>query len=153
MRETSNPVFRSLPKQQGGYAQFGSGVAGAQQVAYQTEAYGYPPQTGVSRPMTIDDVVTKTGITLALLSAVAVVSYFLVSANIALAMHLAHACTSMFQTLGLSYGKYRPFVVLIGPAIGALLLVGNVLMPLAMMTGMVQVDTIGAVAPVSHGGH
>ncbi|MCA9715772.1 MAG: succinate dehydrogenase cytochrome b subunit [Myxococcales bacterium] len=81
------------------------------------------------------------------------VGLFYVVANIALAMHLAHACTSMFQTLGLSYGKYRPFVVLIGPAIGALLLVGNVLMPLAMMTGMVQVDTIGAVAPVSHGGH
>ena len=79
MRETSNPVFRSLPKQQGGYAQFGTGVAGAaQQVGYQTEPYTtqYPPQTGVSRPLTIDDVVTKTGITLAVLSAVAVVSYF-----------------------------------------------------------------------------
>ena len=88
MRETSNPVFRSLPKQQGGYAQFGSGVAGAQQVAYQAEPYTtqYPSQTGVSRPMTIDDVVTKTGITLGVLSIVAVISYFLVSANLALAM-------------------------------------------------------------------
>ena len=38
--------------------------------------------------MTIDDVVTKTGVTLAVLSAVAVVSYFLVSQNIALAMPL-----------------------------------------------------------------
>ncbi|WP_237083239.1 hypothetical protein, partial [Mycobacterium tuberculosis] len=27
MRETSNPVFRSLPKQRGGYAQFGTGTA------------------------------------------------------------------------------------------------------------------------------
>ncbi len=92
MRETSNPVFRSLPKQQGGYAQFGTGVAGAaQQVGYQTEPYTtqYPPQTGVSRPLTIDDVVTKTGITLAVLSAVAVVSYFLVQANTALAMPFA----------------------------------------------------------------
>lgn len=88
MRETSNPIFRSLPKQQGGYAQFGSGVAGAQQVAYQADPYTtqYPPQTGVSRPMTIDDVVTKTGITLGVLSVVAVVSYFLVSSNLALAM-------------------------------------------------------------------
>jgi len=88
VRETSNPVFRSLPKQQGGYAQFGSGVAGAQQVAYQAEPYTtqYPSQTGVSRPMTIDDVVTKTGITLGVLSVVAVISYFLVSANVALAM-------------------------------------------------------------------
>ena len=48
----------------------------------------YPDQqqTGVSRPMTIDDVVTKTGITLAVLSAVAVVSYFLVAGNPGLAM-------------------------------------------------------------------
>ena len=88
MRESSNPVFRSLPKQQGGYAQFGTGMAGAtQQVGYQTEAYTTrAPQTGVSRPLTIDDVVTKTGITLGVLSVVAVISYFLVSANVALAM-------------------------------------------------------------------
>jgi len=87
VRESSNPVFRSLPKQQGGYAQFGTGVAGAaQQVGYQTEPYTTrAPQTGVSRPMTIDDVVTKTGITLGVLSVVAVISYFLVSANVALA--------------------------------------------------------------------
>ena len=88
MRETSNPVFRSLPKQRGGYAQFGSGVAGAAtQYGHQTDPYApYADQrAGVSRPLTIDDVVTKTGITLAVLSAVAVVSYFMVEANQALA--------------------------------------------------------------------
>ena len=88
MRESSNPVFRSLPKQQGGYAQFGTGAAGAaRQVGYQTEPYTTrAPQAGVSRPMTIDDVVTKTGITLGVLSVVAVISYFLVSSNVGLAM-------------------------------------------------------------------
>ena len=84
MRETSNPVFRSLPKTQGGYAQFGTGAAGygAQQVQAEPYPTQYPDQqqTGVSRPLTIDDVVTKTGITLAVLSTVAVVSYFLVAA-------------------------------------------------------------------------
>ena len=88
MRETSNPVFRSLPKQRGGYAQFGTGVAGAAtQYGHQTDPYApYADQrAGVSRPLTIDDVVTKTGITLAVLSAVAVVSYFMVEANQALA--------------------------------------------------------------------
>ncbi|GBE64574.1 hypothetical protein MFM001_10360 [Mycobacterium sp. MFM001] len=88
MRETSNPVFRSLPKQQGGYAQFGTGVAGAAtQYGHQTDPYApYVDQrAGVARPLTIDDVVTKTGITLAVLSAVAVVSYFMVAANLALA--------------------------------------------------------------------
>jgi len=88
VRETSNPVFRSLPKQRGGYAQFGSGAAGAAtQYGHQTDQYApYVDQrAGVSRPLTIDDVVTKTGITLAVLSAVAVVSYFMVESNQALA--------------------------------------------------------------------
>jgi uncharacterized YccA/Bax inhibitor family protein len=87
VRETSNPVFRSLPKQQGGYATFGSGAAGAAtaQVHQGYEPYIDQRQAGVSRPMTIDDVVTKTGITLAVLSVVAVVSYFLVAGNNALA--------------------------------------------------------------------
>jgi len=88
VRETSNPVFRSLPKQRGGYAQFGSGVAGAAtQSVHQADPYApYVDQrAGVSRPLTIDDVVTKTGITLAVLSAVAVASYLMVHANQALA--------------------------------------------------------------------
>jgi uncharacterized YccA/Bax inhibitor family protein len=88
VRETSNPVFRSLPKQRGGYAQFGTGVAGAAtQYGYQREPYAQPgdQRAGVSRPLTIDDVVTKTGITLAVLSAVAVVSYYLVANNLTLA--------------------------------------------------------------------
>src|SRR3954471_17945004 len=82
VRESSNPVFRSLPKQQGGYAQFGTGAAGYGAQAVQADPYAaqpYTDQVKVSRPLTIDDVVTKTGITLAVLTAVATVSYFLVS--------------------------------------------------------------------------
>ncbi|WP_369117786.1 Bax inhibitor-1/YccA family protein [Mycobacterium avium] len=91
MRETSNPVFRSLPKQSGGYAQFGTGAAPMQ--GYQADPYAAPyatpyQETRASRPLTIDDVVTKTGITLAVLAASAVVSYFLVLSNVALAMPL-----------------------------------------------------------------
>ena len=87
MRESSNPVFRSLPKeQQGGYAQFGTGAAGygAQAVhadPYVAQQYPDQQQAGVSRPLTIDDVVTRTGITLAVVTAVAAVSYFMVDAN------------------------------------------------------------------------
>ncbi|ORV43348.1 hypothetical protein AWC02_15175 [Mycolicibacter engbaekii] len=88
MRETSNPVFRSLPKQQGGYAQFGTGMAGATQQMGQT--YQVDPSLAyqrevVTRPLTIDDVVTKTGITLGVLSLSAIVSFFLVASNQALA--------------------------------------------------------------------
>jgi uncharacterized YccA/Bax inhibitor family protein len=103
VRETSNPVFRSLPKTQGGYAQFGTGAAGYGAQAVQADPYvtQYPEQrqTGVSRPLTIDDVVTKTGITLAVLTAVSVVSYFLVAQNPNLAGPLA--MVGMFGGLGL----------------------------------------------------
>ena len=128
MRETSNPVFRSLPKQQGGYAQFGSGVAGAQQVGYQADPYTtqYPSQTGVSRPMTIDDVVTKTGITLGVLSIVAVISYFLVSANLALAMPftLVGALGGLALVLVATFGRKQdnPAIVLSYAALESLFL-------------------------------
>jgi uncharacterized YccA/Bax inhibitor family protein len=91
VRETSNPVFRSLPKTQGGYAQFGTGAAGYGAHAVDAAPYVTPDQrqTGVSRPLTIDDVVTKTGITLAVLTAVSVVTYFLVAQNPLLAGTLA----------------------------------------------------------------
>ncbi len=89
MRETSNPVFRSLPKQQGGYAQFGTGAAQMQRGYYPTDPYAAPYQEAKpTRPLTIDDVVTKTGITLAVLTAVAAVSFFMVQSNHALAMPL-----------------------------------------------------------------
>jgi uncharacterized YccA/Bax inhibitor family protein len=89
VRETSNPVFRSLPKGRGGYAQFGTGAAQVQQGYHQADPYAAPYQEArASRPLTIDDVVTKTGITLAVLTAAAVVSYFMVAQNLALAMPL-----------------------------------------------------------------
>ncbi|MBE9375609.1 Bax inhibitor-1/YccA family protein [Saccharopolyspora sp. HNM0983] len=59
MRTSSNPAFRNLPSG-GGYANFDYGRGGAPAGQAQTA----PPQT--SRPMTIDDVVTKTAITLGL---------------------------------------------------------------------------------------
>jgi uncharacterized YccA/Bax inhibitor family protein len=92
VRETSNPVFRSLPKGQAGYAQFGTGAAGygAQALDAQPYVTQYPDQqqVGVSRPLTIDDVVMKTGITLGVLTAVAIAAYFLVAQNLALATPL-----------------------------------------------------------------
>lgn len=122
VRESSNPVFRSLPKgQQGGYAQFGTGAAagyGAQAVHADPYVSQYPDQqqTGVSRPLTIDDVVTKTGMTLAVLSAVAVVSYFLVSQNLGLAMPftLVGALGGLALVLVATFGRKQdnPAIVL-----------------------------------------
>ncbi len=67
MRTTSNPAFRNLPA--GGYAGFGSAPAGL------AEQSGYGAPTTIERPMTVDDVVTKTGITLAVLVAAAAVTW------------------------------------------------------------------------------
>ncbi|HEX5115880.1 MAG TPA: Bax inhibitor-1/YccA family protein [Pseudonocardiaceae bacterium] len=60
MRATSNPAFRNLPRN--GYATFDQQrtAAGPQQ----PYGGGYPGQVA-DRPMTIDDVIIKTGITLA----------------------------------------------------------------------------------------
>jgi uncharacterized YccA/Bax inhibitor family protein len=74
VRSTSNPAFRNLPV--GG---FGGGYAG-----FQPQAQGYPaepgyggyqaPPTTGDRPMTVDDVVTKTAMTLGLALVVGVIT-------------------------------------------------------------------------------
>jgi uncharacterized YccA/Bax inhibitor family protein len=74
--QTSNPVFRSLPQTAGGY-----GYSPAANQPYQT----YAPQT---RAMTVDDVVTKTGITLGVLACSALASYLLTAHDNALAAPL-----------------------------------------------------------------
>ncbi|MDY6872097.1 MAG: Bax inhibitor-1/YccA family protein [Actinomycetota bacterium] len=118
MRESSNPVFRSLPKTQGGYATFGTGAAGYGTRQAHAEPYTtqYPEQTGVARPMTIDDVVTKTGITLAVLSAVAVVSYFLVgmSPGLAAPLTMIGAIGGLVMVLIATFGRKQdnPAIVL-----------------------------------------
>ncbi|MGH3776626.1 MAG: Bax inhibitor-1/YccA family protein [Pseudonocardiaceae bacterium] len=71
MRSTSNPAFRNLPVGGGGYAGFNPSPASFPGAA---RAYTDAPPA-IGRPMTIDDVVTKTGITLAILAATGVVTY------------------------------------------------------------------------------
>jgi uncharacterized YccA/Bax inhibitor family protein len=64
VRSTSNPAFRNLP--QGG---FGGGYAGFQSQPQAQPGYGgyyQAPPTTSDRPMTVDDVVTKTALTLGL---------------------------------------------------------------------------------------
>jgi uncharacterized YccA/Bax inhibitor family protein len=129
VRTSSNPVFRNLPQQPGGYATFGGSAAGASQAAYQGGQYGqYGQQTPygapqqwerpapVQRAMTVDDVVTKTGITLGTLSLTAIVSYFLVSANPALAAPfvIGGAIVGLVLVLIATFGRKmdRPGLVL-----------------------------------------
>ncbi|WP_299575618.1 Bax inhibitor-1/YccA family protein [uncultured Williamsia sp.] len=98
MRESSNPVMRGVLRDNskaGGYAGFGTGVAGAGQAMYgqagqpqQVDPYARPSQPVGTRALTIDDVVTKTAMTLGVLILSSIVSYFLVHQNVALAMPL-----------------------------------------------------------------
>jgi uncharacterized YccA/Bax inhibitor family protein len=63
VRTSSNPAFRNLPGGQGGYATFdrhGGAMGGA---AYADTTVGYGRAVAGERPLTIDDVVTKTAIT------------------------------------------------------------------------------------------
>ena len=142
MRESSNPVFRSMPKQQGGYAQFGAGAAGYGAASVQADPYAATPyidqSSKVSRPLTIDDVVTKTGITLAVLTAVAVVSFFLVSGSPGLAMPftLVGALGGLALVLVATFGRKQdnPAIVLSYAALEGLFL-GAISFVYAMYSG------------------
>ncbi|BAH54148.1 hypothetical membrane protein [Rhodococcus opacus B4] len=114
VRTTSNPVFRNLPKQEGsgGYASFGSTTAGAAQV---TQQFGQPQYTQAEpyrtgpdhRSMTIDDVVTKTGVTLGVLTVSAIISYFLVSnnANLAAPLVIGGGLVGLVLVLVATFGR------------------------------------------------
>ncbi|MGW2659317.1 Bax inhibitor-1/YccA family protein [Nocardia tengchongensis] len=85
-----------MQPQQGGYAGFGSAPGAGQHPAnpYGQQPPQYPggyqqpyqPAVPTTRPMTIDDVVQKTGITLGVVTLTAILSYALTSANHSLAM-------------------------------------------------------------------
>lgn len=87
MRTTSNPAFKNLPTS-GGYSNFNYGQSqGGGIGAPFGQAQAAPQQT--SRPMTIDDVVTKTAITLALAVATGTVTYLVGPAAVGLALPAA----------------------------------------------------------------
>ena len=90
MRSSSNPVFSSLSQDSArGATQLGGAGRGAfQQGQYAQPGFGGQPGYGAAqpqfadtRPMTIDDVVTKTATTLGLLSVVGVIAFYLISVN------------------------------------------------------------------------
>lgn len=85
MRTTSNPAFKNLPTG-GGYANFGQGQGGGFGAA-PAGAPAAPPETG--RPMTIDDVVTRTAITLALAIGTGAATYLVGPSAVALALPAA----------------------------------------------------------------
>ncbi len=61
-----------------------------------------------------------------------------VIAQLVLALHLSHGVSSLVQTLGLRNKRNAAKVKLIGPAVGAIVLVGNLSIPLAILAGIVK---------------
>ncbi|MGV9824311.1 MULTISPECIES: Bax inhibitor-1/YccA family protein [unclassified Gordonia (in: high G+C Gram-positive bacteria)] len=124
MRDSSNPVMRGVVRDNqnpGGYAGFGTNMAGAGQAAMYNQ-YGQPipqqyaPPQAPSRQLTIDDVVTKTAITLGVLVITAIASYALSSYNNALAGLLmgVGAIAGLVLVLIASFGRKQdnPAIVL-----------------------------------------
>ena len=58
-----------------------------------------------------------------------------------LGSHLSHGIQSLFQSLGLAAPKYRPLIKKAGVGLAALLVLGNISMPLAIMLGLIPTNT------------
>jgi len=65
------------------------------------------------------------------------ISLFYIVATALLGMHLSHGISSIFQTLGLNNPKYNKLFKSIGPALGVILALGFISIPVAVMTGFV----------------
>jgi uncharacterized YccA/Bax inhibitor family protein len=76
VRTSSNPAFRNLPTSPGGYARFGDAPAGMAGGMFGGGTGGSPmPTAGATdRPLTVDDVVMKTGINVVLAIALGIAS-------------------------------------------------------------------------------
>ena len=65
------------------------------------------------------------------------ISLFYIVATALLGRHLSHGISSIFQTLGLNNPKYNKLFKSIGPALGVILALGFISIPVAVMTGFV----------------
>ncbi len=64
-------------------------------------------------------------------------SLFYMVANILLAMHLYHGVWSMFQTMGVNHPQHTPKLKTLAKIYGWVIGIGNVSMPLAVLTGLI----------------
>jgi succinate dehydrogenase / fumarate reductase cytochrome b subunit len=60
------------------------------------------------------------------------------AAQLCLGMHLYHGAQSLFQTVGLSHPRYEKLKLIGPPALGVAVAVGNIIMPLAVLAGVVH---------------
>mgnify|MGYP002737241297 FL=1 len=115
MRESSNPAFSSLTKTvargQAGAHHYGQqqyGPGGYGQDPFAQGQYGAPQQAQYARPMTVDDVVSKTGITLAVIVALAAVNFAIaayVSLGLSMILTIVGAIGGLVTVLVSTFGK------------------------------------------------
>ncbi len=156
MRESSNPVFRNLPKQggPGGYAGFGGTQTQARpqgQNPYGPQGqnpYGnqgqdaYTPPQAPTRAMTVDDVVTKTAATLGVLVVVAAITAFAVSQNTSLAFPLliGGALVGFVLVMVATFGRKANKGVVLAYAAAEGLVVGSI-------SWIYETGTVGTIVP------
>jgi succinate dehydrogenase / fumarate reductase cytochrome b subunit len=66
------------------------------------------------------------------------VAGFYVAAMVALGFHLYHGIWSMFQSLGANNPRFNKWRRYLATGLSALIVVGNVIMPLAVLFGFVE---------------
>jgi succinate dehydrogenase / fumarate reductase cytochrome b subunit len=67
------------------------------------------------------------------------ISAMYIVAQILLAMHLSHGASSFLQTLGLAGPRWRSCADRVGPALGWIVLIGNVSIPAAVLLGILRI--------------
>lgn len=107
----------------------------AYHLAHFTLGVAHPEHFGALDAQGRHDVYTN--FVLSFQNPIIVVTYLV--ANLAVAAHLAHATSSMFRTLGLSVGRLKQPIAMVGPAVGIAVALGNTAMPLACLMGVVTV--------------
>ncbi len=65
------------------------------------------------------------------------VSGFYIVAMILLCMHLYHGLCSMFQSMGFSHPRYTPRIKKGAAVVAILIAIGNISIPLAVLTGFI----------------
>ncbi|NLD86373.1 MAG: hypothetical protein GX636_10755 [Actinomycetales bacterium] len=116
MRQSSNPVFSSLSSDsaKGATALGGAGRAAFHQGQYGQQGFGAQPGYATQqpqfatddRPMTIDDVVSKTGITLGVIGVIGVIAYYLsISAGLAMPLLLIGGIGGFITVLVATFGR------------------------------------------------
>lgn len=147
MRTSSNPVFRNLPAGQSGSASFGRGAAAGGQAATYGGQQGYPQapypqQSSGERPITIDDVVTKTAMTLGTLVATAIVAALLVAQNNALALPfiIGGAIIGLVLVLVATFGRKMNKGVVLAYAVAEGFFIGAI-------SYVFESGTVGAIVP------